>query len=78
MANNPTKKEQFLLKNGRKQETIDFCKKCGITQEHIVWFVDRVEKDKFDINQVDSTKLIKKVFKSILRDNRPVDTRQDI
>lgn len=70
MANNPTKKEQFLLKNGRKQETIDFCKKCGITQEHIVWFVDRVEKDKFDINQVDSTKLIKKVFKSILRDNK--------
>lgn len=73
MANNPTKKEQFLLKNGRKQETIDFCKKCGITQEHIVWFVDRVEKDKFDINQADSIKSIKKVFKSILRDNKLKD-----
>jgi hypothetical protein len=70
MANNTTKKEQFLLKNGRKQETIDFCKKCGITQDHIVWFVDRIEKDKFDYSDLNSIQLIKKVFKAILRENK--------
>ena len=43
------KKEEHLLEAGRSQKTIDFVKRCKVGSENLVWFVTRIDKDKFDI-----------------------------
>lgn len=58
-----TSKEKFLLSNGRKIETIKFCKSLKVPQNHIVWFVDKIEKENFSINSEEVKKNIRLVVK---------------
>ena len=60
-----TNKEQFLLKSGRKMETITFCKDLKIPQNHIVWFVDKIEKEGYSLESKqlkENLKLVLKMF----------------
>jgi hypothetical protein len=58
-----TSKEKFLLSNGRNIETIKFCKSLKVPQNHIVWFVDKIEKENFSINSEEVKKNIRLVVK---------------
>jgi hypothetical protein len=64
------KKEQYLIEQGRSEDTIKFCKKCGIKSDNIVWFVNRIEKDNFDINLKDSEQDIKLVLSFFNREKQ--------
>lgn len=64
-----TKKEQFLLNQGRKQETIDFCKDLKVPNNRFVWFCERIEKEGFDIKSSNFKEQIKKTLKLLNRTN---------
>ncbi len=66
---NTTKKEEFLLKQGRKQETIDFCKELKVPSQKFVWFCERIEKEKFNIKEEKFKEYIKKALKLLNRTN---------
>tara|TARA_B100000963_G_C22631961_1_gene675397 strand:- start:2188 stop:3378 length:1191 start_codon:yes stop_codon:yes gene_type:complete len=61
-----TNKEKHLIKSGKKIETINFCRDIKVPAEHIFWFVDKLEKEKFSLKS-DSTRvgasLVLKMFK---------------
>lgn len=40
-----TSKEEYLIKNGKKMETIKFCRSLKVPKEHLFWFVDKIEKE---------------------------------
>ena len=61
------KKEEHLLEAGRSQKTIDFVKRCKVGSENLVWFVTRIDKDKFDIEDEDAQNKIKKILKLFKR-----------
>lgn len=62
----PTNKEKHLIKNGKKKETIDFCREIKVPAEHLFWFVDKLEKENFSLKS-ESTRvgasLVLKMFK---------------
>lgn len=66
---NTSKKEEFLLKQGRKQETIDFCKELKISTQKFVWFCERIEKENFNIKDENFKEYIKKTLKLLERTN---------
>jgi len=66
---NTTKKEEFLLKQGRKQETIDFCKDLKVPSQKFVWFCERIEKENFNIKDENLKEYIKKCLKLLERTN---------
>lgn len=66
---NTSKKEEFLLKQGRKQETIDFCKELKISPQKFVWFCERIEKENFNIKDENFKEYIKKTLKLLERTN---------
>jgi hypothetical protein len=66
---NTSKKEEFLLKQGRKQETIDFCKELKISPQKFVWFCERIEKENFNIKDEKFKEYIKKSLKLLERTN---------
>lgn len=61
-----TSKEKHLIKNGKKIETINFCRDIKVPAEHIFWFVDKLEKENFSLKS-ESTRvgasLVLKMFK---------------
>lgn len=68
-----TNKEQYLLKSGRSIDTIKFCKECGVKSDNIAWFVDRIEKDGFDISKPSSKDDIIKILNFFKKDRRAKD-----
>jgi len=66
---NTIKKEEFLLKQGRKQETIDFCKYLKVPSQKFVWFCERIEKENFNIKDESFKEYIKKCLKLLSRTN---------
>jgi hypothetical protein len=66
---NTSKKEEFLLKQGRRQETIDFCKELKISPQKFVWFCERIEKENFNIKDEKFKEYIKKSLKLLERTN---------
>lgn len=62
----PTNKEKHLIKNGKKKETIDFCREIKVPAAHLFWFVDKLEKENFSLKS-ESTRvgasLVLKMFK---------------
>jgi tetratricopeptide (TPR) repeat protein len=65
-----TKKEKYLKDSGRSIDTINFCKECGVKSDHIAWFVDRIEKDSFDISKESSKEDIEKILKFFKKDRK--------
>ncbi len=61
-----SKKEQYLIDNGRSLSTVEFCRSCQIKSDNIVWFVNRIEKDNFNIgldNSKEKIKIVSELFK---------------
>jgi hypothetical protein len=65
-----TKKEDFLIKGGKSLDTINFCKNLKIPKEHLVWFVDRIEKESFSISSEKSKEYVKLVLKMFSKDKK--------
>jgi len=70
-----TSREKFLLSNGRNIETIKFCKSLKVPQNHIVWFVDKIEKENFSINSEEVKKNIRLVVKLF---NKNIKLKEDL
>jgi hypothetical protein len=70
-----TSKEKFLLSNGRSIETIKFCKSLKVPQNHIVWFVDKIEKENFSINSEEVKKNVSLVVKLF---NKNIKLKEDL
>lgn len=65
-----TKKEDFLIKGGKSLDTINFCKNLKVPKEHLVWFVDRIEKESFSIESEKSKEYVKLVLKMFSKDKK--------
>lgn len=63
-------KEEFLIKQGKSIETIRFCRDLKIPIEHIVWFVDKIEKENFPIKSEKSKEHISLVLKMFLKNKK--------
>lgn len=65
-----TKKEEFLIKSGKKMDTINFCKDLKVPKEHLVWFVDRIEKENFPIDSNKTKEHVGLVLKMFSKNKR--------
>lgn len=65
-----TKKEDFLVKGGKSLDTINFCKNLKVPKEHLVWFVDRIEKESFPIKSEKSKEYVALVLKMFSKDKK--------
>jgi len=65
-----TKKQEFLLKNGRKQKTIDFCKDLKVESKHFVWICEKIEKEQFSIENEEFKKSFEKILILLNKTNR--------
>jgi hypothetical protein len=69
-----TNKEEFLVKSGKSLDTINFCKKLKVPKEHLVWFVDRIEKESFPIHSNKAKEHVSIVLKMFSK-NKKIKTR---
>lgn len=64
------KKEEFLIKGGKKMDTINFCKDLKVPKEHLVWLVDRIEKENFPIQSEKAKEHISLVLKMFSKNKK--------